>query len=217
LNETELETLVKSGACDCFGLNRPQLLWLLKSTFASAAQHRNAPNLLGPAMLRAPKIPPLRDSSEDQKLFWQMQTLDIAVTKHPLYYFKPWKNVHGYIPASLLPDYCAENVRVIGWLVTTKPSSTRKNERMMFVSFEDTETLFETTMFPKAYQRYGHLLMNRGPYLIEGRVDEDHGVFTITVDKLRNLSKTVKVGGAAPANPDEKRLTRDKKRSPELS
>jgi DNA-directed DNA polymerase III PolC len=217
LNETELETLVKSGACDSFGLNRPQLLWLLKATFASAAQHRNAPNLLGPAMIRAPKIPALRDSSDDQKLFWEMQTLDIAVTKHPLHYFKPWKKIHGYIPANLLPDYRDENVHVIGWLVTTKPSSTRKNERMMFVSFEDTETLFETTMFPKAYQRYGHLLTNRGPYVIEGRVDEDHGVFTITVDKLRNLSKTLKVGGAAPSNPDEKRLLRGEKKSPELS
>lgn len=217
-NETEFETLIQSGACDRFGLNRPQLLWLLKATFSSVVQQRNHSNLIGAAIIRAPAIPALRDYTEDQKLFWEMQTLDVAVSRHPLYYFKPWKKVKGYIPAGLLPEYRNEHVRVIGWLVTTKPSSTRKNERMMFVTFEDTGTLYETTFFPNAYQRYGHLLTNRGPYVVEGKVEEDHGVFTINVDSLRNLSsRTFRGGRSAPERPDKKRLLRDEKKSPELT
>ena len=58
---------------------------------------------------------------------------------------------------------------------------------MLFVSFEDTECLYETTLFPRSYQRYGHLLSNRGPYLVEGKVEEDHGVFTVNVEHLRHL------------------------------
>jgi DNA polymerase III alpha subunit len=88
----------------------------------------------------------------------------------------------------------------------------------MFVSFEDTGTLYETTFFPNAYQRYAHLLTNRGPYVVEGKVDEDHGVFTITVDSLRNLtSRTSRIVGSAPERPDKKRLLRDEKKSPELT
>ena len=142
---------------------------------------------MGASILRVPHVPQLRDYGENEKLRWEMQCMDVAVTKHPLYFFKPWKKVKGYIPAKLLPDYKDQSVRVIGWHVTSKPASTHKNERMMFVSFEDTDCLFETTFFPRAYQRYAHLFTDRGPYLVEGKVEEDHGVFTINVDGLKHI------------------------------
>ena len=72
-------------------------------------------------------------------------------------------------------------------VATSKPATTHKKEMMLFVSFEDTECLFETTFFPSAYQRFGHLLIDHGPYLITGKVEEDHGVFTLTVESLRHL------------------------------
>ncbi len=185
--ESEVETLIKCGACDSFGKTRPQLLWLLKAMFPALLLQRNHPHLTG-AAIQIPRIPPLREYTEQQKLYWEMQLLDVAVTRHPLYLFKPWKQIKGSIPAKLLPDYSGETVSVIGWHVTSKPASTRKNERMMFVSFEDTDTLFETTFFPRAYQRYGHLFTTRGPYLITGKVEEDHGVFSINVEALRKIS-----------------------------
>jgi DNA-directed DNA polymerase III PolC len=187
--EAEVESMIKCGACDSFGFNRPQLLWLLKSIFPSVVQQRNHSDLLGAAVLRIPNLPALRNYTEQEKLYWEMQLLDLCVTRHPLFLYKPWKKVKSCVPAKLLPEYKDEYVQVIGWHVTMKPASTKKNERMMFVSFEDTECLFETTFFPRAYQRYGHLFLNRGPYLVGGTVEEDHGVFTINVEKLRNLSE----------------------------
>ena len=92
--------------------------------------------------------------------------------------FKPWKQLRNFVPAKHLKDYKDEYVQLIGWLVTTKPSSTSKNERMLFATFEDTETIYETTLFPRTYQKCAHLLFNRGPYLVQGTVDEDHGVFS---------------------------------------
>ena len=139
-------------------------------------------------MLRIPAIPRLPNYTQEEKLRWEMELMDIAVTKHPLYLYKPWKKVKNYVPAKFLSDYKNETVQLIGWHVTSKPASTSKNERMMFVSFEDTECLYETTFFPRAYQRYGHLFVNRGPYLIRGKVEEDHGVFTLNVEGLQNLS-----------------------------
>ena len=186
-NETELETLIKCGACDSFGFNRPQLLWLMKAVFSSVVAQRNKCDLIGASILHTPAIPKLRDYTEDEKLRWELELMDIGVTKHPLHLFKPWKSVRGYVPAKLLSEYKGQRVKVIGWHVTAKPASTKKGERMMFVSFEDTECLFETTFFPRAYQRFGHLFTNRGPYLVEGSVEEDHGVFTINVEGLKKI------------------------------
>lgn len=184
---SDIEALIKCGACDGFGLRRPQLLWLLKSMFPSVLKQRNRAALIGSDILRMPSVPRLRDYTEKEKLYWEMGLMDIAVSNHPLHFFKPWKYVRGYIPAKLLKDYAGESVKLIGWLVTTKPASTSKNERMLFISFEDTECLYETTLFPRSYERYGHLLTDRGPYLVQGIVEEDHGVFTINVTSLKHL------------------------------
>jgi DNA-directed DNA polymerase III PolC len=187
-NESEMETLIKCGACDSFGMNRPQLLWIMKATFSSIVVQRNRSDLIGASIIQIPKIPKLRDYTEEEKLRWEMELMDIGVTKHPLHLFKPWKDVKGYVPARLLSEYKGERVKVIGWHVTAKPASTKKGERMMFVTFEDTECLFEATFFPRAYQRFGHLFTNRGPYLVEGIVEEDHGVFTVNADGLKHIN-----------------------------
>ncbi|MCI0606258.1 DNA polymerase III subunit alpha [bacterium] len=187
-NDGELETLIKCGACDSFGMNRPQLLWLMKAIFSSAVSQRKQSDLIGASILHLPRLPRLRDYTDDEKLRWEMELMDIGVTKHPLHLYKPWKHVKGYVPAKLLSEYKGQRVRVIGWHVTAKPASTKKGERMMFVSFEDTECLFEATFFPRAYDRFGHLFTSRGPYLIEGTVEEDHSVFTINVNSLKLIT-----------------------------
>lgn len=187
--ESEVETLIKCGACDSFGNTRPQMLWLLKSLYSSIAQQRQHCDLTGPAIIRTPSVPRLRECSMDQKLAWEMDTLEVTVSRHPLHLFKPWKQAKGCTPAKLLPDFKGEYVKVIGWLVTTKGATTKKGEQMLFITFEDTEAIFEITMFPRAYQRYAHLLINRGPYVVEGKVEEDHGVFTINLEHMRNLGR----------------------------
>ena len=72
---------------------------------------------------------------------------------------------------------------------------------MLFATFEDTETMYETILFPRTYQKCAHLLFNRGPYLVQGTVDEDHGVFTLTVEGLRNLT-SIFGAGVRPARAD---------------
>jgi DNA-directed DNA polymerase III PolC len=183
--EGEIETLIKCGACDCFEMNRPQLLWLLKSNRKSGPQMRTY-DLFG-AMTPTFQIPVLKDYSEDEKLYWELELMDIAVRKHPLHLYKPWNKVSDFISAREIPDHAGEIVKLIGWQVTTKPVMTSKNQAMLFVSFEDTDSIYETTFFPKAYQSYGHLFADRGPYIVEGRVEEDHSVFTINVERLEHL------------------------------
>ena len=58
---------------------------------------------------------------------------------------------------------------------------------MEFVSFEDETAIFETTFFPKAYQRFCQILdMNRA-YLLTGRVQEQYGTVSVNVEDVRKL------------------------------
>ena len=58
---------------------------------------------------------------------------------------------------------------------------------MMFLSMEDLHGTFEVVMFPDCYRQYAHCLSGHGPFLVEGRVDEEFGVPSLTARSLRNL------------------------------
>ena len=62
-----------------------------------------------------------------------------------------------------------------------------QGEAMEFLCFEDETAVYETTFFPKAYQRFRYVLDWGRPYLIGGKVEEDFGVVTLTVDRVEQL------------------------------
>jgi hypothetical protein len=49
---------------------------------------------------------------------------------------------------------------------------------------EDEEGVVETTLFPEAYRRWGHLLKDVGPFIVERTVERHHGVATLTIERL---------------------------------
>jgi len=64
---------------------------------------------------------------------------------------------------------------------------------MMFVSFEDEHSIFETVFFPEVYERFQYMLADAGVFIIMGTVRDDLGSISIQVHRLIRLSR----------NPDE--------------
>ena len=50
-------------------------------------------------------------------------------------------------------------------------------------------SLIETTFFPKAYRRFCAMLDRSRPFILYGRVDEDFGALTLTVDRVERVPK----------------------------
>ena len=82
-----------------------------------------------------------------------------------------------------------ERVTVIGWPVTGKTVHTRAGDPMKFVSFEDTTGLYEAVFFPKAYSQFCHMLNEMRPYVLKGKVEEDFGSITLTVQWIGFLDR----------------------------
>jgi DNA polymerase III alpha subunit len=83
--------------------------------------------------------------------------------------------------------HAGRQVAMIGWLVTGKLVTTKNDEPMEFVSFEDTTAIYETTFFPRVYERFCRMLSTARPYLLLGRVEEDFGAVTLTVEAVEFL------------------------------
>jgi DNA polymerase III alpha subunit len=79
-------------------------------------------------------------------------------------------------------------------MVTGKTVHTRGGDPMKFVSFEDTTGLYEAVFFPKAYNRFCHMLSEMRPCLLKGKVEEDLTVVTLTVHWVGFLDQPEPVG-----------------------
>ncbi len=55
---------------------------------------------------------------------------------------------------------------------------------MKFLSLEDLTGTFEAVIFPNVYQRVAEKTLSMGPYIIEGKADENN----LIVDKLEVLA-----------------------------
>ncbi len=58
---------------------------------------------------------------------------------------------------------------------------------MEFLTFEDEGGIVETTFFPGAYNRFCHILDRNRPYVLYGKVEENWGAVTLTVDRVEAL------------------------------
>ncbi len=194
----DIRIFIRSGALDSVsdGYTRPQLFfrWLNIEKEAGLGFLPPAPPLVG-------------DYPPRVKLADEVKTLGIVVTRHPLELFRPRidriARHHGlspFIGSAAIPEFRGRKVWTAGILVTGKEVATKKREPMIFVSFEDERAVFETVLFPDAFQRFYPMLDDGWAFLIYGKVEDDLGALAISVENLVPISRRVE-SGAVPERP----------------
>ena len=181
--------LVQSGTLDSIagGLNRPQMLWRFYGEGRDKAVGDSFSLL--PKGAGSVEWPQVRDYDHLTKLSHERETLGFILSVHPLRLFSQRISASGrrIVPANQLHQHVGQRVTLAAWFITGKEVITRNGDPMEFISFEDETAIFETTFFPKAYQRFCQILdMNRG-YLLTGRVEEQHGTVSLNVADVRRL------------------------------
>lgn len=130
-------------------------------------------------------IPAIPDFSPTERLQQEMEVLHLTASGHPLAMLREWLRERGVVCARDLPGFAGRRVRVAGKLITAKSANVRTTgQAMKFITLEDETDLCEITLFPETYARYGARLLSRGPYLVTGLVEDDHGSITITAESL---------------------------------
>ncbi len=181
--------LVQSGALDSIagGLNRPQMLWRFYGERRDQVVGDSLSFLpvgIGPSLW-----PQVKDYDWTAKLSHERETLGFILSIHPLRLYGQKIIASGLrvVPANQLSRYIGRRVTLAAWSITSKEVLTKQGDPMEFVSFEDETAIFETTFFPKAYQRFCQMLdMNRA-YLLTGRVQEQYEVVSLNVEDVRRL------------------------------
>ena len=214
----DAEALVSVGALDSVagGVSRTEQLWILLKTQAakergkgvgaslfergesrwkesSGSGHRhvpvaNAARAQVPCERGVPRGTPRAD--QDPRTQWEAEyeRLGFLLEGHALKLWEPIPERFRKVRAKDLSRSIGRWVEMVGWPVTSKEVLTREGRPMEFVSFEDETAIFETVLFPTAYERYAGVLDEPRPVIIRGTVQEDLGAVAIHVEELTPLS-----------------------------
>jgi len=131
-----------------------------------------------------PSFPP---ENERNRLQREFAALGFLCHGHPMALYTDSLKKLRIVKAKDLPYFVNRHVRVAGILITGKVVHTRHGEPMEFLTFEDDTGLIETTFFPKAYRRFSTIIGGNRPFILHGKVEEDFGVVTMTVNRVDSV------------------------------
>jgi DNA-directed DNA polymerase III PolC len=186
----EAETLIRCGAIDSLGYTRPQHLWRLKLFYHKLKASRDG---MFPSVVKTSSEIPWVDYPLEQKLRDELELMELTVEKHPLWIWKEALQQHvnkmgRFVHSQELTQYVGKKVKLVGWMLTTRRTKTKPGEIMQFLSCEDLTATYEAVLFPEIYRKFGHLIRSRGPYIIEGHVENNFGHTPVTVEQLTVLT-----------------------------
>jgi error-prone DNA polymerase len=185
---SDVKILIKSGTFDGIskGATRPEMIWQALAWNETRASRRPVARSL---FQDIPQVVPPRvpQYSARTVLEHELETLDFLISRHPLTLYSERLSKMKYVRGIDLPKYVGKRITTVGWWVTGKLVTTKDDDPMEFISFEDTSALYETVFFPEAYARFCHILNRSRPYVLTGVVGEEFGVCTLAVDSVRLL------------------------------
>ena len=182
IDPADVEILIKAGCFDAIERqSRPALMWLAKM---ERSQVKSSPTLSLFENDQPPTIPQALDYDLSTILRQEMETLGCLMSRHPLSLYKKNLKKRTVVKAIDLESFINKRVTTLGWFITGKVTSTKKQDLMEFISFEDTTAIYETVFFPKAFTKFVHMMSHDRPYLLMGRVDCQYGAITIMVEQI---------------------------------
>ena len=173
----DILTLIKAGCFDSIsrGLSRPSLIWEAYRFFYNNDHSANL-DFLSISKGPCPMLPPYREHIAHKH---EMDIFGFVMSTHPLNLFRKSLISLRHVHARDLFRYTDRYVTTVGWPVTEKVISTKKNGPMEFISFEDATGIYEAIFFPEVYRRFSSVLGQDRPYILKGKIEKNFGTISL--------------------------------------
>ena len=177
----QLNLLIRVGAFRFTGKSKKELLWEANFLQKKSSKHSTMSVLFkeAPLVFTLPAFThhPLDDAMDEIELlgFPLCNVFDLVDD-----------DTCKYTRAGELEAYIGKEVKMLGYLITSKPVGTIKGERMYFHTFIDSYgDWLDTVFFPPAAKYYN--VSGKGFYAMAGKVIEEFGVYTLDVQHSRKI------------------------------
>lgn len=200
VNRRVLESLIKCGAMDDFGVHRASLLASLDTAleFGAARQRERDTTQeclfggLDAAAHATPAYVNVPPWDEREQLTQEKSALGFYISGHPLEQYaaalKQFATARTDTLATLMHK---QPVRLAGIVSAQREIVTKKGSRMAFVTIEDTHGSVEVVVFPECYAASNALLATDQPLLISGTADVAEEQIKILAESIAPLDDAV--------------------------
>ena len=183
-----VEALIKSGAFDCLGNNRREMIDACADVIACTAKARDD-NLEGQLdffgissesssqSLEKP-IPKRDEFTRAQLIEFEHEALGMYISGHPADDYLAVAAADKCTTAQKLTEHheaCAgrdegEPAKLVGMITSRKELKTKKGDMMCFLQIEDSTSGIELVVFPEVYRSYSDILSKGNVIFASGKV-----------------------------------------------
>ncbi|WP_432820979.1 DNA polymerase III subunit alpha [Trichloromonas sp.] len=199
VNKKVVEALIRCGAFDSLKGKRAQYMAVLEESMeigqkVQREKEQGQESLFGTEEIVSHrgngygKLPDIDEWPEKILLGFEKEALGFYITGHPL-------ARHGAVikrfatcdTAGLSERSDKEEVKVCGIVSGIKELTTKKGDRMAFVTLEDLSGFVEMVVFPEVYQASMELLKGEDPLLVSGTLDVGEESCKLLVNEVLSL------------------------------
>lgn len=214
VNKKVMESLIKCGALDTFGMKRAQMAISLEKVleFAANTQKEKAKGQIllfdnnseegGFVKNRLAEYLDVKEWPEPQLLSFEKEMLGFYITGHPLArYARQLKRFTSTAIAELPQHNDQDQVSVVGLITKVKHTITRaKQEKMAIVKIEDLSGIVELLVFPATFQKVSRYVQPNLVVLAKGWVNLKEETPKIIVNDLLPVDEIYKLVSAININ-----------------
>jgi len=184
-NRRTIETLIAVGAFDQLPGNRAQQTQALDTVIDIAMEKKRAAatgqmalfDVSGPSNDNADTMPSytfdnIDDWDDSTKLSKEKELLGVYLTARPLDRYRDQMSWLGCIPFQNA-QHQEGTVIGCGTLKQYKEITTKKGDRMAFVTLEDDDTAAEIVVFPNVYSNVQEYLEHYSVFVVKGQIDQN--------------------------------------------
>jgi error-prone DNA polymerase len=188
LSEDELRALAESGACDCFGLRRRELLWQL----GLVPRPASVPGTGGEAKQLALPLEPtaatpdLPEPTVWERMLADYRTTSLSVGVHPLELLRPHLPPGTLSTKELREQPHRAAVQLAGLVVARQRPATANG--VVFMLLEDEHAQVNLVIAPQVYERYRAVVRSEPLLLVRGRYEHSDRNRNVLVRELVSLS-----------------------------
>lgn len=178
-NKKAWDSLIKTGAFDGFGHSRSDLLENLDkiqgymSKCAKEALSGQSDLFAGLDMNDAPDIeivPAKVQASQKEQLQWERELLGLYISAHPLDKYEQFLREKTVTLSEITELHDGKTMTVGGILTAVRDITTKKGDKMAFLTIEDKLGPFSVIVFPRTFEEVQEILTIDKVYMIEGRI-----------------------------------------------
>jgi error-prone DNA polymerase len=187
LSEDELRALAESGACDCFGLRRRELLWQL----GLVPRPASVPGTGGEAKQLALPLEPtaatpdLPEPTVWERMLADYRTTSLSVGVHPLELLRPHLPPGTLSTKELREQPHRAAVQLAGLVVARQRPATANG--VVFMLLEDEHAQVNLVIAPQVYERYRAIVRSEPLLLVRGRYEHSDRNRNVLVRELVSL------------------------------